>query len=186
MVYNRIGNYESNRNLLDDIKGKIRLCLKKLYEENAVLFTRNDGKGLCERCIVFRFACYLQKTYSDYFVDCDFNSSQIAGFEGSGKPIENSNGQSSTKRFVDIIIHARTFDQNNDFICFEIKKWNNYNRQATAKDKNNLRVLTRQYGYKYGFNLILGKTLMLTKWMIFRNGEVCEDKCPVFQNEAIR
>lgn len=164
---------------LVEIKDKIKKCLEKLYEKDAELFNRNDGKGLCERCLVFRFALYLQEAFRNYFVDCDFNSAQINGQPVSGKPITNSDG-TATKRFVDIIVHKRTFNHNNDFICFEIKKWNNHNSKASKKDKNNLNVLTSEYGYRYGFYLILGKNIEETKWAVFQNGRIFEQMEQVF------
>lgn len=166
---------------IEEIKSKIKQCLETLYQNDYILFERNDGKGLCERCIVFRFAHYLQNAFSDYFVDCDFNSSvSDNGQNVSAKPITNPDKTTSTYRFVDIIVHRRTFCEGNDFICFEIKKWNNSKRQDIEKDKNNLKVLTSEYGYQYGFYLILGKTINETKWEIFQNGESLNRMEPVF------
>lgn len=168
---------------LKDIKEKIRTCVRKLYEDDAILFERNNGKGLCERCLVFRLGIYLQEIFQNYFVDCDFNSAQVSGRAETGKPINNTDG-TTTKRFVDIILHKRTFDQNNDFICFEIKKWNSRNSQASEKDQNNLKVLTREYGYHYGFHMILGKNMKNTEWTIFKNGIVFEEKTQVFEDQS--
>ena len=155
---------------LEEIKGKIKQCLEMLYQKDSILFNWNN-KCLCERCIVFRFAHYLQNTFSDYFVDCDFNGASVNGQPVGGKPITNPNDRAITNRFVDIIIHKRTIQTNTDFICFEIKKWNNYDKEAAEKDKNNLKVLTHEYGYNYGFYLIFGKTRQRTQWVIFQNGQ---------------
>ncbi|MFA5156988.1 MAG: hypothetical protein WC532_06315 [Candidatus Omnitrophota bacterium] len=159
---------------LNIIKNQIQLCLNKLYTNDEILFDRNNGNGLCERCLVFRFGLYLQETFPNYFVDCDFNSAILNGRLVSGKPITNLD-YSTTNRFVDIIVHKRTQPPGTDFICFEIKKWNNTNKYGAEKDRNNLRVLTSQYGYEYGFDLIFGKTIETTKWAIFRNGSILED-----------
>ena len=152
-------------------KTKIILALEKLYRDDAILFERNSGKGLCERALVFRFGLYLQETFPDYFVDCDFNSHSRDGRTFGGKPIPNQDG-TTTDRFVDIIVHKRGLNGlGSDFICFEVKKWNNTNAISAEKDQNNLRILTSEYGYKYGFYLILGRLLNSTKWTIFgRNG----------------
>ncbi|HUW20419.1 MAG TPA: hypothetical protein VMW16_14065 [Sedimentisphaerales bacterium] len=164
----------------NDIESKIKECLQKLYERDSILFVRNNGKGLCERCIVFRFALYLQETFSGYFVDCDFNSALVNGQQVSGKPITQPDRRTSRNRLVDIIVHNRTLRQGNDFICFEIKKWNNYDKNASDKDKNNLKVLTREYGYRYGFYLIFGKTRQKTQWIIFQNGQPLNNEALVF------
>jgi hypothetical protein len=165
---------------LERIKEKTQSCLEKLYRDDSVLFTRNRGEGLCERCIVFRLALYLQEAFCGYFVDCDFNSASENERQVSGKPITDPDGRTSTKRFVDIIVHKRTFQQGSDFICFEVKKWNYRNRDAIEKDKNNLKVLTRGYGYRYGIYLILGKCLKTAKWTIFQNGEIGNPETLVF------
>ena len=165
---------------LDEIKSKIKECLEKLYQTDSLLFKRNKGKGLCERCIAFRFALYLQEKFPAYFVDCDFNSALVNGRQISGKPIPESDGRTPTKRFIDIIVHKRTAETDTDFICFEIKKWNNSKEDSIDKDKNNLKVLTSKYGYEYGFHLILGKTLKETKWEIFQNGGPLNGMEPVF------
>lgn len=172
---------------LEQIKNNIKKCLEKLYGVDLDLFNRNKDKGLCERCMVFRFAHYLQNVFCDYFVDCDFNSSVVNGQRMSGKPITGSNGGKTKKRFIDIIIHKRMAENNSDFICFEIKKWNNCNQKvkgvkSSAKDKNNLCVLTKEYGYKYGFYLIFGKTKPETRWTIFQNGRPLNGEELVFDN----
>lgn len=44
-------------------------CVDKLYNKDKYLF---DCK-ICERCLMFRFAYYLQIKFSNYYVDCEFN-----------------------------------------------------------------------------------------------------------------
>lgn len=149
--------------ILIEIRHVINKCLKKLYRRDESLFI---GKGLCERCLVFRFAMYLQEAFRHYYVDCDYNSSMVNGHRTSGKLI------GKTKRFIDIIVHDRG---SNDFICFEVKKWNNMRTKDILKDYENLMVLTAEgsagYGYKYGFHLVLGKSLSSSKLKIFQHGK---------------
>ncbi len=165
------------------IEDKIKNSLNKLYEDDIFLFERNDGNGVCERCIVFRLAHSLQLEFNNFFVDCDFNSSfeytstengRENEKERSGKEIENEDG-TGTKRFVDIIIHKRNYFIDNDFICFEIKKWNNTNRDNVRKDLNNIKQLTTTYGYKCGYHIILGKVKGETKWTIINNGKIIKE-----------
>lgn len=166
------------------IKKIIKSTLEKLYSIDAPLFARNQGKGVCERSLVFRFAHYLQTEFEkeklDFFIDCDFNSSWDEwGRDVSGKIIQTSGGPK--KKFIDIITHKRT--KNTDFICFEIKKWNNTSKDRIDKDINNLKQLTSAYGYKFGFQIILGKTKNSTKWAIFkRNEHTTPTPTPVFDN----
>lgn len=168
-------NYENS--IYEQIIDLVRTCLNKLYKNDRLLFERNDGNGVCERSLVFRFAYYLQNEIDDYYVDCDFNSSfegfmgpnGIIGRDRHGKPIQNIDG-TVTKRFVDIIVHRRSRERDSDFIVFEFKKWTNGHREDYEKDRNNLRVMTTRYGYRFGFHIIFGPTIRETEWTIFENG----------------
>jgi hypothetical protein len=186
-------NYENAS--LNQIKDLIKSCLRELYQEYGDLFTKNEGRGISERCLVFRFAYYLQNKMDDYFVDCDYNSSFVLYTnrrtgerkvkQRSGKPIVIDG--ISKKRFIDIIVHKRNDNPNDDFLCLEIKKWNNYPKSNREKDLNNLRVLTTQgvegYQYLYGFFLLLGKEMSDTKWIIYEGGKVILNSF-VFSNQT--
>jgi len=175
---------------LDEIKRLIRGSLHKVYDTDASLFERNAQHGISERCLVFRFAHYLQNRLNDFFVDCDFNSSfegyadaqgRFRSRERHGKLIRNLDG-TTTGRFVDIIVHKRDFTTpSNDFICFELKKWNN---SVKPKDKNNLRRMTSDYGYKYGFLIIFGRTKEVAKWTVYQHGEPIEEGALIYANET--
>ena len=176
---------------LEEIKGFVKEVISEFYDNEEHLFHRNHEKGLCERCLAFRFAHLLQnKLGNSYFVDCDYNSSfegyrdehgNIRGAEREGKPVRMPDGR-VVNRFVDIIVHKRDYNTVNDFICFEIKKWENTNKKEIDKDKNNLKELTSSYGYLLGFHLSLGHSKNKTKWSIFHNGNsIVSDKL-VFQN----
>jgi hypothetical protein len=172
------------------IKEYIEPALDDLYKKDMSIFQNN----LCERCIAFRFAHYLQNKFdkdknNKYFVDCDYNSSVYFNKKTgklerrNGKPIseENQGKAKMKKRFIDIIVHKRGHnkDENNwsDLICFELKKWNSNNSpdkngiRPSEKDRNNLEKLTSIYGYKYGFHLIFGKEKEKTEIEIFKNGK---------------
>ena len=181
-------NYRNDT--LDQIKILIQNCLSQLYDNDRFLFERNNNRGISERGLVFRFAYYLQNEIEDFYVDCDFNSSfehhinehgDQLSTEMSGKEIKNQDG-TITKRFIDIIVHKRDFQTNSDYICFEFKKWNNNKAFEREKDFNNLRRLTSDYGYKFGFHIVLGKTMNDTRWTIFWNGGEVESNSLVFKN----
>lgn len=157
----------------------IKACLDELYSKEKFLFNNN----LCERCLVFRLAHHLQiifnKEYSaeEYFVDCDYNSSCYYD-EGSRerkrrgeKPIPDQISGKIKKRFIDIIVHKRESGSDSNLICFEIKKWNNCKVEGMKKDKNNLAVLTSQYGYSFGFYLIFGKAEKDLKLYVFKGSK---------------
>ncbi len=168
----------------------VKSCLNELYDNEGCLFKNN----LCERALVFRFAYHLQNKFNDvgckYFADCDYNSSVYFDKQNkkwkrkSGKPIPDSDQSKAkiTKRFIDVIVHKRGIG-NSNIICFEIKKWNYYNKSGIKKDKNNLKVLTSQYGYKYGFHLIFGKNKEETTISIFKNGKKIYNKQEILKDD---
>jgi len=172
---------------LEQAKELVIGILDELYSNESKLFKLNKGKGLCERCIVFRFAYHLQNKLKNYYVDCDFNSSYETTINSDnelrvrnvhGKPIIDENG--TTNRFVDIIVHKRNPDNNDDYLCFEMKRWTNTSKKEKEKDFNNLKDLTTRYNYKFGFHIIFGKTKEKTKWSIFKDGQKIIDNKPVF------
>jgi len=182
----------SRTSSLMEFKELTRLCLDEFYTHDFYLLERNFGKGVGERAIVFRFSHYLQLRTRPYFVDCDYNSSlefwtdshgRVHGEERHGKVIVDSDGR-PRKRFVDIIVHQRDYQSDNDLICFEFKKWNNAKRDEIKKDRNNLRVLTSQYGYFYGFHVVIHRQKSKSKWTIFQNGVPIEENRLIFENEA--
>ena len=84
-------------NLINEqiIEERVKKCIKQIYEEVPSLFLRNNGRGLCEKCLVFRFAFYLQKKFPKYFVDCDFNSEYWSYLDNSGNIISGENTRKS-------------------------------------------------------------------------------------------
>lgn len=173
---------------MDEFKKVVRSCLAKLYARDQNTLDRNELRGVSERTIVFRFAHYLQNQIKDYFVDCDFNASfeatrnsagELVITSRHGKPIRNEDG-SVTKRFVDVIVHKRENNLENDLICFEIKKWNNKKLEDFKKDRNNLRVMTTTYGYVYGFHITIHRLKAKSKWTIFQDGGEIETNAMIF------
>ena len=177
---------------MNPLDAYIKPALETLYSKDELLFSGN----LSERCIVFRFAHYLQNVLnstedgSRYFVDCDYNSSVIYNEETGeyirvqGKKIQdlltNRNEgvveeMKSTGRFVDIIVHKRSHnkdkDEWSDFFCIELKKWNNITAVGVAKDCNNLEQLTSYFGYEFGYRVILGEKKEDTEVQIFTEGQ---------------
>lgn len=167
----------------------IQPILKILYTRDALLFEHD----LSERCIAFRFAHYLQNKFDelkeyDVYVDCDYNS-HIKFEDGAwhryhGKPLMNRDGDDATGRFIDIIVHRRHENKNpeywSDLICFELKKWNNQSNERNNKDLNNLQHLTLDYGYRYGFHIVFGKTKENVSVEVFEGGQSPEKPFKLF------
>lgn len=149
---------------LEEIKAKIERALDKLYEFDYFLFE----KDLCERCINHRFAMYLEQQNfgREYFVDCEYNRSYL----NRTKRVSSEKGN-----YIDIIVTKRDNNYRNDFLCFEIKKWNNYKKRK--KDRENLEILTKgiRFNYKHGFYIILGKIRDKIKIEIYKKGKLIEE-----------
>jgi len=178
----------SRNSQLTDIKKIVKKSLNGVYSFDNDILTRNSERGVCERAIVFRFAHYLQNNISNFIVDCDFNSSYSPNIdlhentpeERDGKSVPNHDG-TTTKRFIDIIVHKRDYIPQNNFLCFEIKKWNNLRTEDVDKDKNNLKILTSKYQYIYGFHIIIHRIKTETRWTIYQNGRPIEENIVVFE-----
>lgn len=179
---------------LQSIKEKIKHNLDELYREDAILFERNNGEGLGERCITFRFAMYMQNQFDDYYVDVEHDNSgsyEINNFglidkftENKGKRMPDPDGIGQIRKIPDIIIHKRDLVPSNAYLCFELKKWNRLTSDDVKKDHYVLQNLTSSYMYKFGFHIIFGKEKEETKWTIFQRGKIIEDNVLVFENSV--
>lgn len=158
-----------------EIKSKVVNALKAFYKNDSFLIENK----LCERCLVHRVAVYLEnERFSDYFIDCEYNKSHL-NRNSEPKRASNPNGN-----FIDVIISKRDGNYQNDLICFEIKRWDNYHERN--KDRENLRILTKgdRFGYNYGFYIILGKSKEKTKIEIYSKGNKEEEFKLVGGNET--
>jgi len=159
---------------LDEIKGKVKNALDTFYKNDSFLIENK----LCERCLVHRLAVYLEnERFPDYFIDCEYNKI-YRDQKSMPKIASNLNGN-----FIDIIITKRDDNRQNDLVCFEIKKWDNY--RGRKKDIENLEILTKgdRFGYDYGFYIILGKIKEKTKIEVYRKGNKTEEFKLVDENE---
>ncbi len=138
---------------------KIRDCVDKLYREDSYLFQH----ALCERCIMFRFAHYLQNEFSGYFVDCEFNKNAFEGQPPSSKVMQNEDGELK-KIYTDIIIHRRNSRTEDQLLCLEMK----LRKRAWNSDFKRLEKMTNEGGFtnngiQYVFDYDFGVFLFLPK-----------------------
>ena len=151
---------------------KIQHALNKLYQERPSLIINK----LCERSINHQFAKYLEQEDfgRGYFIDCEYNKTHIESGVGS-KKVSNINGN-----YIDIIITKRTGQGENDLVCFETKRWNNYH--GRGKDREKLTILSGKkpssdgstFSYHYGVFIIFGKTREKTKAEIYQKDTYVE------------
>jgi hypothetical protein len=127
---------------------------------------------------MFRLAHYLQAEFPDYFVDCEFNKMGFNEYKHEGKVEPNVRGTGLKRMFVDIIIHKRNSNTEDNFVCLEIKR----RKHDIEKDVRRLEIMTSRDGFtyenkKYLFNYDLGFLTYLPKHQnksgvrIFEKGE---------------
>lgn len=152
----------------------INSCVDKLYNKDKYLF---DCK-VCERCLMFRLAYYLQIKFSDYFVDCEFNKMGFYGYKHESKVEPTKQDSRLKKMYADIIIHKRNSNIQDNFICLEIKR----TKRGIDNDLKRLENMTREngfqyentnyvYAYDFGFLIYLPKDRTKSEIKIFKNGE---------------
>lgn len=120
---------------------KVNNCVDVLYEKDRYLF---DCK-VCERCLMFRLAYYLQAEFKEYYVDCEFNK---LGFDGNKQfnKVEVTLEGELKDMYADIIIHKRNSMIKDNFICIELKR----TKRRINNDIVRLAHMTRKEGFVYG------------------------------------
>ena len=139
---------------LKNIKNNICNALKIFYVRESYLLKRN----LHEITIAHKFACILEKFFSEYDVDIEFN-----------RELSKAKVYFNSKRKPDIIIHKRGHNKDN-LIIIEIKKSNNRNINY---DYKKLICALEKFHYKYGvyieFNINKTNKYFISKIKIFEN-----------------
>lgn len=156
------------------LQSNIEKAFDSVYKNDKFLIEN----GLCERCIMFRFARYLANLYPDYDVDCEYNR-----HKNNVKKIDVE-----TTAFPDVIIHTRGIDDNN-FAVIELKNKTNKSVSGRENDEIKLKALTKSnndgnknslynYGYKFGLAIDVCKNLQETmnSIVVYRQGEKDDKK----------
>jgi hypothetical protein len=121
----------------------VKTCVEQAIEE----FRNRDLQLLQltvdERASTHRIACYLQKYFPEWHVDCEYNR------KGSiPKPTPDTSTNARVK--PDIIIHKRNTEAN--LLCIEAKKKGG----RLSEDRKRLIGFTSRTGtYRYQFGLLL-------------------------------
>lgn len=156
------------------IADKIKDCVDALYSEDQYLFELK----VCERCLMFRLAHYLQNEFDDYFVDCEFNKMGFEGHKSQSKVEPTADEGKLKNMFVDIIIHKRNSRTMGNIACIELKRTKRYMENDIERLKN----MTRKggfrfegkdyiYGYDFGFFIYFPKDKNKSEIRLFENGE---------------
>lgn len=172
---------DSTKEMTEKEMKELKTLINNVAEAFRLVY-KNDKflieNGLCERCIMVRFAHYLADLYPDYDVDCEYNR-----HKGNVKKIiEDKN------IFPDIIIHKRGTDSEN-FAVIELKNKANISNDGRMTDKAKLKALTKSYndgekdslynyGYKFGLAIDVCENLQETmnSIVVYRQGEKDDKK----------
>lgn len=112
-----------------------------------------------ERTIAHRLAIYLEESFKNYHVDCEYNNDLDS--ESGRKQVYNTNGAPCGYVLPDIIIHHRGLNgPENNLLVIELKKMEG-DESALVGDRNKLRNFTASNGpshlaYRWGVLLVLG------------------------------
>lgn len=112
----------------EEIKEKLEICIKKLMKNDMYLIA-NKGS---ERAIAHRLAVYMEKEFSEYNVDCEYNvniehnsgrkkiyllEKEVIKYKPDHKKIEDK----EVSILPDIIVHKRGVNTHN-LLVIEMKK----------------------------------------------------------------
>lgn len=130
------------------IERKVENSLSRFISNDSVLISY----AVKEEALSHRIACYLQNTFSNLDVDCEYNK-----FGENDKMLDGKGIR------PDIIIHKRG-DQIHNLLAIEVKKKLN----PSNNDITKLKGLTNQRGkYKYAYGLFLGFSKNMKGIMVY-------------------
>lgn len=152
-----------------NIAENVILGIKRLFEEDALLLTRNTH----EQSVTAALACHLKPLFTGWHVDCEFNrdaqskDDKKRGKDGVVKP--------------DIIVHRRGRDEN--LLALELKV--SIHERETKKDRDDIQKLDgyiAKQGYQHALFLKFqsgssGPGVWRAKWI-----QSCEDHESAYPN----
>ena len=144
----------------DIIKGKIREALKLFISKDKEHLLRVD---IYEPAISHRIAVYLEKLFSDFNIDCEYNKALLGNKR-------NVNGE---KIRPDIIIHTRKTNEDNSVI-FEVKKSGKKNKLSKADIEKLKRCMNGTLNYVLGVFIGILKRNVYICWIEKNNNSILE------------
>ena len=131
---------------------KVVTALRKFYEQERVLFDEDLG----ERTITHRFAVCLEKQFSGWAVDCDYDRLGERTLRLPRGSIVSTDDHLGKSIYPDIVVHRREIP--NNLLAVEIRKATNHT--PLDHDQHKLRALTDPhvwFAYWIGVLLTLAK-----------------------------
>jgi hypothetical protein len=131
---------------------KVIAALAEFYAREAFLFDRDLG----ERALTHRLAVYLEKQFSGWEVDCEYNRLGERTLRLPHGTIVSTDDTLGKSIYPDIVVHQRVIP--NNLLAIEVRKLANH--QPPEHDQHKLRALTDPhlwFAYWIGVYLVLGK-----------------------------
>src|ERR1700761_3515845 len=131
---------------------KVVSALKELYAREAFLFEQDLGEG----ALTHRLAVQLERHFSDFEVDCDFDRLGARTVNLPRGAIVSTDDHLGKSVYPDIVVHQRAIP--NNLLAIEVRKASNH--QPPDHDKHKLRGLTDPhlwFAYRIGVLVTLGK-----------------------------
>ena len=131
---------------------KVITALQELYARESFLFEKDLG----ERTLTHRLAVHVEKHFSGWDVDCDYNRLGERTLRLPHGSIVSTDDQLGKSIYPDIVVHQR--DIPNNLLAIEVRKASNH--QPPEHDQHKLRALTDPhlwFAYWIGVFVTLGK-----------------------------
>jgi hypothetical protein len=132
---------------------KVITALQEFYARESFLFEKDLG----ERTLTHRLAVHIEKHFSGWDVDCDYNRLGERTLRLPHGSIVSTDDQLGKSIYPDIVVHQR--DIPNNLLAIEVRKASNH--QPPEHDQHKLRALTDPhlwFAYWIGVLFVLGKT----------------------------
>src|ERR1700756_5582797 len=131
---------------------KVVAALQEFYAHERFLFEHDLG----ERTLTHRLAVHLEKQFSGWEVDCDYDRLGERTLRLPHGTIISTDDHLAKSIYPDIVVHQRAIP--NNLLAVEVRKAANH--QAPEHDRHKLRALTDPhlwFAYRIGALLMLGK-----------------------------
>ena len=131
---------------------KVVDALKEFYARETHLFEKDLG----ERTLTHRLAVQVEKQFSGWEVDCDYNRLGERTLRLPKGTIVSTDDEIGKSIYPDIVVHQREIP--NNLLTIEVRKTSNH--QPLEHDQHKLRALTDPhlwFAYWIGASVTLGK-----------------------------
>jgi len=132
-------------------------ALKEFYARETQLFEKDLG----ERTLTHRLAVQVEKQFSGWEVDCDYNRLGERTLRLPKGTIVSTDDDIGKSIYPDIVVHQREIP--NNLLAIEVRKASNH--QPPEHDQQKLRALTDPhlwFAYRIGVLLVLGRKNVTT------------------------